>query len=473
MSLLLGLVLFAGTLTWQTSLSLDPTYSCNSSQLSDSLVGEIRGYAPVVSAIIERVVHGSERNRTYQELAKFVDDFGSRIAGSQNLENSIDYMVTLLLRQGLDAVYTEDAKVPHWERGEESAWLLEPRSQQLNMLGLGGSVGTWPWGITASVLVVKSFDELRANAAKAKGKIVVFNENYSNYTATLTYRENGASAAYLAGAVAALVRSVTPFSIGSPHTGWVKYQQNIGRIPSACITVEDAEFLDRLQQRNVEMKIRLIMNAKNLAQSTSRNTIAELRGSTSPDEVVLVSGHLDSWDVGQGAMDDGGGAFISWRALSVLRSLDLRPRRTLRSVLWTGEEEGNFGARAYYNRHQSEAPNMNIVMESDKGTFKPLGLVLASSNPTARCMVKHVVDLMGAINATRLTLGESGSDVEQWVQQGVPGGYLATADDTYFYFHHSEGDTMTVEDPVNLDLCTAFWAAVSFVFADLSERLPR
>ncbi|KAM7305316.1 hypothetical protein ISCGN_015213 [Ixodes scapularis] len=223
----------------------------------------------------------------------------------------------------------------------------------------------------------------------------------------------------------------------------------------------------------VEMKIRLIMNAKNLAQSTSRNTIAELRGSTSPDEVVLVSGHLDSWDVGQGAMDDGGGAFISWRALSVLRSLDLRPRRTLRSVLWTGEEEGNFGARAYYDRHQSEAPNMNIVMESDQGTFKPLGLMLASSNPTARCMVKHVVDLMGAINATWLTLGESGSDVEQWVQQGVPGGYLATADDMYYYFHHSEGDTMTVEDPVNLDLCTAFWAAVSFVFADLSERLPR
>ncbi|CAN7948834.1 unnamed protein product, partial [Ixodes pacificus] len=190
-------------------------------------------------------------------------------------------------------------------------------------------------------------------------------------------------------------------------------------------------------------------------------------------QVVLVSGHLDSWDVGQGAMDDGGGAFISWRALSVLRSLDLRPRRTLRSVLWTAEEQGNFGARAYYDRHQSEAPNMNIVMESDQGTFKPLGLALASSNPTARCMVKHVVDLMGAINATRLTLGEYGSDVEQWVHQGVPGGYLATADDTYFYFHHSEGDTMTVEDPVNLDLCTAFWAAVSFVFADLSERLPR
>ncbi|KAM7305318.1 putative transferrin receptor [Ixodes scapularis] len=457
--------------TW--ALSPVPRYSCNSSQLPDKLVAEIRAYAPVVNAIIKHVVHGSERNRTYQELVRFVDKFGPRIAGSQNLENSIDYMVKLLSRQRLHAVHTEEAMVPHWVRGNESAWLLKPRLQRLNMLGLGGSIGTPPEGIEAPVLVVRSFDQLRANASKAKGKIVVFNADFSNYSTTVKYRVDGAAEAYQAGAVAALVRSVTPFSIASPHTGWMTYRKNTGRIPSACITVEDAELLQRFQQSGVELRIRLVMNAKNLPPARSRNTIAELRGSTIPDEVVLVSGHLDSWDVGQGAMDDGGGAFISWRALRVLRSMDLRPRRTLRCVLWTGEEQGLWGARAYYKRHQKEASNMNIIMESDMGTFNPLGLVLASSNPTARCMVKHVLDLMGAINATNLVLGNEGPDIQFWVHSGVPGASLLTANEKYFYFHHTDGDTMIVEDPVSLDLCTAFWAAVAFVFADLSERLPR
>uniref|UniRef100_A0A6B0VBK3 Carboxypeptidase Q n=1 Tax=Ixodes ricinus TaxID=34613 RepID=A0A6B0VBK3_IXORI len=459
-----------------TSVPDHPPYSwCNNStQLSDRLVAEIRGYGPVVAAIIERVMQGPEQNQTYEELANFVDRFGARMAGSRNLENAIDYVVALLERRGLDAVYTEEAEVPHWVRGNESAWLLKPRLQRLNILGLGGSVGTPPEGIMAPVLVVKSFDELRAKAHQARGKIVVFNEDYTSYPSTVAYREDGASAARQAGAVAALVRSVTPFSIGSPHTGWMTYgENNAARIPSACITVEDAEFLERLQQRGVEMKIQLVMDAKNLPHTTSRNTVAELRGSTVPDEVVLVSGHLDSWDVGQGAMDDGGGAFIAWRALAVLRSLGLRPRRTLRCVLWTGEEEGIWGGRAYYKRHQREAPNMNVVMESDMGTFRPLGLMLASANPTARCMAEHVLGLMGALNATRLRLGDDGPDTKQWVERGVPGATLDTANEKYFYFHHTDGDTMTVEDPVNLDLCTAFWAAVAFVFADLSERLPR
>ncbi|CAN7994342.1 unnamed protein product, partial [Ixodes hexagonus] len=443
--------------------------------LSDRLAAEIRGYAPVVKTIIESVMYGPEQNQTYKELAKFVDRFGSRMAGSQNFENSIDYMANLLEGQGLDAVYTEEAEVPHWVRGREAAWLLKPRIKRLDILGLGGSVGTPSEGIVASVLVVRSFNELSANADQAKGKIVVFNEDYSGYSTTVAYRVHGASAAYRAGAVAALVRSVTPFSIGSPHTGWMSYGNITGRIPAASITIEDSELLQRFQQRgeNIPAFLLSFLSVDNLPHTTSRNTIGEVRGWMHPEEVVLVSGHLDSWDVGQGAMDDGGGAFISWRALSLLRSLGLRPRRTLRCVLWTAEEEGIWGARAHFERHRSELPNLNVVMESDMGTFKPLGLVLSSSNPAARCITKHVVNLMDAINATVLLFGNDGPDLVPWVEQGVPAVSLHTANEKYFYFHHSEGDTMTVEDPVNLDLCTAFWAAVSFVFADLSERLPR
>ncbi|XP_037500265.1 carboxypeptidase Q [Rhipicephalus sanguineus] len=452
-------------------------YTCNATQLlSPELVAEIRSYAPVVQSIIDYVLRGPERNRTYEELAKFVDRFGARISGSRNLENAIDYMVELLGRQELDRVYTERVAVPHWVRGNESAWIVRPRMQKLNMLGLGGSVGTSPNGITAPILVVRSFEELQSNASKARGKVVVFDEEFVSYGRTVEYRENGAAAAERAGAVAALVRSVTPFSIGSPHTGWMNYERGEPRIPCASITVEDAQLLRRLQDRGIEVHVHLIMDAQNLPLTTSRNTIAELKGTTMPDEVVLVSGHLDSWDVGQGAMDDGGGAFISWRALALLRRLGLRPRRTLRALLWTGEEEGVWGGRAYYERHggRPEARRLlNLVMESDLGTFRPLGLRLAATDPRARCMAAQVLRLFGSINATQLTLGPDGPDIQPWVDAGVPGASLDTANKEYFYFHHTDGDSMTVEDPTNLDLCTALWAASAFVFADLSERLPR
>ncbi|KAL1431898.1 hypothetical protein MTO96_013985 [Rhipicephalus appendiculatus] len=212
-------------------------YTCNATQLlSPELVAEIRSYAPVVQNIIDYVLRGPERNRTYEELAKFVDRFGARISGSRNLENAIDYMVELLGRQELDRVYTERVAVPHWVRGNESAWIVRPRMQKLNMLGLGGSVGTSPSGITAPILVVRSFEELQSNASKARGKVVVFDEEFVSYGRTVEYRENGAAAAERVGAVAALVRSVTPFSIGSPHTGWMNYQRGEPRIPCASIT---------------------------------------------------------------------------------------------------------------------------------------------------------------------------------------------------------------------------------------------
>ncbi|KAL3185220.1 hypothetical protein MRX96_031093 [Rhipicephalus microplus] len=154
-------------------------YTCNATQLlSPELIAEIRSYAPVVQSIIDYVLQGPERNRTYEELAKFVDRFGARISGSRNLENAIDYMVELLGRQELDRVYTERVAVPHWVRGNESAWIVRPRMQKLNMLGLGGSVGTSPSGITAPILVVRSFEELRTNASKARGKVVVFDEEF-------------------------------------------------------------------------------------------------------------------------------------------------------------------------------------------------------------------------------------------------------------------------------------------------------
>ncbi|VDI60636.1 carboxypeptidase Q [Mytilus galloprovincialis] len=433
---------------------------------------EVNSYQEAANAIINLSVHGRARNQSYDRLATFVDKFGSRIAGSQNLENAIDYMLDELQRDGLDNVHGEDVTVPHWVRGEEYATMLEPRNHKLAMLGLGSSIATPEDGITAEVLVVRSFDELHQKAAQAKGKIIVFNQKWVSYGISVAYRSNGAVEAAKVGGVASLIRSVTPLSINSPHTGWQDYVDDMKKIPTACITVEDAEMMDRMQQRGHKIVVKLKMSAKTLPSVTSRNTIAEIKGSTYPEQIVLVSGHLDSWDVGQGAMDDGGGAFISWQALSLIKQLGLRPKRTIRLVMWTAEEEGGFGGNEYYNRHKKDIANYDMVLESDMGTFTALGMNF-QGNPKTMEIMGSIVNLLKPINATALKKGEGGEDITLWMRAGVPGGSIMNANEKYFYFHHTDGDTMTVQDPVAMNLCSAVWAVVAYTVADLEEMLPR
>lgn len=442
--------------------------------LTRNIVDEVRGYAPVITSIINEVVHGSERNKTYEELAFFVDTFGTRFTGTRALERSINYMVKLLKRRRLDNVHTEPVKVPRWVRGTEEAWMMTPRLKKLPVLGLGYSSATPRRGITAPILVVDSFEELRKNRQKAVGKIVVFNQKFVSYSASVKYRKRGPAEAAKAGAVAVLVRSVTPFSIASPHTGTTLFTKKENRVPAACITVEDAEMLKRLQNRGITPVVKLVMRNKHLPAVTSRNTVAEIKGREKPREVVIVSGHIDSWDVGQGAMDDGGGAFISWRALDVLRQLGLRPRRTVRSILWTAEEMDLIGAAQYFKDHGDERKErVNIAMESDMGTFKPMGLAFSGHSEQAKCVIAEVLSLFSDINATELRIGADAPDLEQWISAGFPVASLTTDNGKYFYFHHTDGDTMTVQDPIILDLCTALWAGVAYVLADLQDSLPR
>lgn len=226
--------------------------------------------------------------------------------------------LTGMRADGLANVHGEPVMVPHWVRGAESAVLHSPRETPLHMLGLGGSTGTPPGGITARVLVVKSFDDLTAHAAEARGKIVLFDAPFrtdldpmAGYEATVVYRETGAVAAAKVGAVGALIRSVASFSIRSPHTGATEYDPGVRQIPIAALSVEDAEMLHRMQDRGQPVSLTLTMEAKTLPDARSRNVVAELVGSEQPDEIVVVSGHIDSWDVGQGAVDDGGGAFAA------------------------------------------------------------------------------------------------------------------------------------------------------------------
>uniref|UniRef100_A0A8C5H1Z7 Carboxypeptidase Q n=1 Tax=Gouania willdenowi TaxID=441366 RepID=A0A8C5H1Z7_GOUWI len=447
------------------------TYRINVGTLLISELSEVAGYADVAKQIIELAVNGAAQNRSYRRLTDFTDTIGNRVSGSHNLEMAIKYMYNALKQDGLD-VYLEPVKIPHWIRGNESAEMVLPRAKRLAILGLSSSVATPPEGIEAEVLVVQSFEELKKRASEAQGKIVVFNQPFVSYGETVAYRLNGASEAAKLGAVATLIRSITPFSINSPHTGMQSYQNGVKQIPTACITLEDAELMQRMAQRGQKIVVRLTMDAKSLPAADSFNTVAEIKGWQHPEQVVLLSGHLDSWDVGQGAMDDGGGAMISWEALSLIRDLGLRPRRTLRTVLWTAEEQGGVGAQQYYDLHKVNISNFDLVMESDTGTFAPVALQFTGSG-AARKVMEEVVKLLAPINTTKLEKHGEGTDISPWMQAGVPGASLHVADSRYFWFHHSEGDTMTVQNPRDMDLCSALWAVVAFVVGDLQDMLPR
>ncbi|XP_065126166.2 carboxypeptidase Q-like [Paramisgurnus dabryanus] len=433
---------------------------------------EILKYSDIAQQIIDLAVYGKAQNRSYEKLAMFTDTIGNRVSGSENLDLAIKYMYNALTKDGLENVNLEPVKIPHWVRGKESAVMLLPRNHTLAILGLGSSVGTPVEGIEAEVLVVESFDELKKRASEAKGKIVVYNQPFVSYGETVAYRASGASEAAKVGAVASLIRSVTPFSINSPHTGWQWYQPGVAQIPTACITVEDAQMMARIARRGQRIVVRLTMGAQMHPDVDSFNTVAEITGSTHPEQVVLISGHLDSWDVGQGAMDDGGGAIISWEALSLIRDLGLRPKRTLRAVMWSAEEPGGVGAAQYFERHKTNISNFDLVMESDLGTFRPVGLQFTGSDK-ARAIMQEVMKLLAPINVTSLEREGEGTDINMWMQAGVPGASLHTADQRYFWFHHSDGDTMSVQDPEEMNLCSAVWAVVAYVVADLEEMLPR
>ncbi|XP_062987050.1 carboxypeptidase Q [Elgaria multicarinata webbii] len=437
----------------------------------DIIEKEIAGYSEVAKKIINLAVYGKAQNRSYERLTLFVDTIGPRLSGSRNLELAIQYMYKALRKDGLENVHLEPVKIPHWERGKESALMVEPYNHSIAMLGLGGSIATPPEGITAEVLVVSSFDELHKKAQEAHGKIIVYNQRYINYGETVLYRSRGAVEAAKVGAKASLIKSIAPFSINSPHTGIQSYTSDVPKIPTACISVEDAEMMARMSSRGTKIIVTLKMGAKTYPQADSFNTVAEIVGSKYPEQVVLVSGHLDSWDVGQGAMDDGGGAFISWEALSLIKDLGLRPKRTLRLVLWTAEEQGGVGAEQYYQLHKVNISNFDVVMESDEGTFMPTGLAFKGSDK-ARNVIKEVMKLLKPINITNVFENGGGTDINYWIQDGIPGASLRDDITKYFWFHHSQGDTMTVQDPTEMNLCAAVWAVVSYVIADMEEKVP-
>jgi len=419
-------------------------------------------YRPVAEKLI------AESQRTdfaWQRLAELTDTYGPRLSGSEGLERAIDWAVAQMKKDGLENVRKEPVMIPKWVRGRESLELIDPIRQPLPMLGLGNSVGTPASGIEADVLVVSSFDDMKARAANVKGRIVLFNVPFTNYGATVTYRSTGPSEAAKLGAVAVLIRSVGPVGLRTPHTGSTNYADGVTRIPGAAIPVEDAERFARLAARGVKVRVKLNMEAHFEADVQSYNVVGELRGREFPDQIVLLGGHFDSWDPGTGATDDGGGCVVTWEAVRLMKTLNLRPRRTVRVVLFVNEENGLRGGNGYRDAHAAELARHVLLLESDGGVFDPSGFGFTGPD-AARATVTTIASLLAPLGANRIGASGGGADIGPSATAGkIPTmSHEVTGD--YFLIHHTPADTIDRITPKQMANNAAAIAVMAYVVAE-------
>ena len=430
----------------------------------------------------------------YKNLTYLCDHIGKRISGSPQLTTAIAWAADLMKQEGLANVHTQPATVQHWVRGEESGEIVAPVSKKLHMLGLGMSVATPPGGITAEVVVVPDFAALqKLGPAAVKGKIVVFDAPYQGYGQTVMYRVAGAEIAEKMGAVAALVRSITPLAAQLPHTGTSAFTGDPANIPAAAISIEDATMLDRLQAEGVPVKVHLSMQAHLEAPVEQANVIGEIVGSEHPEQVVVLGGHIDSWDVGQGAQDDGSGIMGTLAAVDVIHKLGLKPKRTIRIVFWVNEENGGAGGIAYRKAlTEAELANHVAAIEMDGGAETPVGygfgvsptprratpgtaptapVVLSAGEQRSLVLLRQIALLLHPINAGTIKEGGGGSDISPLMADSVPGLGEETTGAHYFDWHHTEADTLDKVDPTEFRKNVASLAVMTYILADMPERL--
>lgn len=418
----------------------------------------------------------------WNKLAHLTTQIGHRLSGSAALEQAVAWAGETMKTEGLEKVWLQPVKVPHWVRGAAEAKVVSPREKPLPILALGGSVGTPPGGITAPVVVADSFEALTAmGREKVAGKIVVFTPQWEGYGRTVQYRGRGASAAAALGAVAVLVRSATGRSLSTPHTGAMNYEEANPKIPAASITVEDAEWFRRMRDAKADLRVQLRLEAQTLPEADSANVIGEITGREKPEEVVVLGGHIDSWDVGQGANDDGSGIIAAWEAVTLLKRLGLRPRRTIRVVLWTNEENGLRGGQEYRKWVGDQVASHVAALEMDGGAERPVGFGFGLQGVTtdkttpeyeaALERLRALGTLLDEVGAGQISRGGGGADIGPLTRDGVPGLGLRTIGEHYFDWHHTNADTL---DKVNVDdfrKCTAMLAVMSYALAEMPERL--
>jgi carboxypeptidase Q len=430
-----------------------------------------------------------ESDYAYRQLAHLSNNIGPRLSGSPQAQTAVEYTAAELRKLGLE-VKLEKVMVPHWVRGEETGSLVEYKgmspgtTQKIVLTALGGSVGTPKDGLTAEVVVVNTFDELKAlGRQRVAGKIVLFNPKFDQrladngfagpaYGQAVIYRGQGATEAGRLGAVAALVRSVGGATFRLPHTGGFRYAADVPRIPAAAVAAEDADLLAHLTAEG-RVRMRLVLTPETLPDAVSYNVVADLKGSEHPEQVVVVSGHLDSWDLGTGALDDGAGCVMAMQAAQLVKQLRLRPKRTIRVVLWMNEENGLMGARTYANDHKSEMANHFAAIEADIGSGRPMGF-FASGKPEILTLLQPLATILQSQGAgvTRL-VDETGADISQLGNAGVPTFAPIQDTRTYFHYHHTAADTLDKVDPKDLQENCAVVAALTYTLASMPQSLPR
>jgi hypothetical protein len=436
-----------------------------------------RGAGPPDSA--DRVLEAAlaAERASYDRLAWLTDRIGPRLSGSAGLENAVRWATARMEADGLDRVWTEEVMVPRWVRGRESGAIVAPVERPLAIVALGGSVGTPEGGVTAEVIEVASFEELRDAGERVRGKVVLYNRpilpesREHGYGSAVGLRSRGAREAAKQGAVATLLRSLGTADFRLPHTGAMGYgEDNVPRIPAAAVAAEDAELIHRLLASGDPVRVRLDLGCETLPDVPSANVLADLRGRERPEEIVLIGAHLDSWDVGTGAIDDGAGVVIVMETMRLLRALDLRPRRTIRAVLFTNEENGLRGGIDYARRHAAESHV--AAVETDSGGAAPRGFGV-TAGPGGLERVAAVAARLSAIGAEEVTAGGGGADIGPLRRAGVP--VLGLRQDTthYFDYHHTNADTLDKVKPADLARNVAAMALLAWSLAEMPEPLPR
>ena len=425
-------------------------------------------YKPAADKLIEAALADTEG---YNRLAFLCYRIGNRLSGSPGLEKAIAWSVEQMKAAGLSNVRTIPVKVPHWVRGAESARIVAPFDRPLHMLGLGSSIATPPGGITADVVAVTAFADLaKLGREKIQGKIVVYNEPFNGYGSTRVYRSSGASRAAEFGAVAVLVRSATGLAMQIPHTGEMAYDEMQPKIPAAAISPEDAMMIARLYADGVPVKVHLQMSAQMLPDADSADVIGEIPGREHPEQVVVIGGHIDSWDVGQGAQDDGASIVACLQALALIKKAGLQPRRTLRVAFWVNEENGGRGGVAYRDFVGADIKNHVAAIEMDGGAEAPRGFG-AGVDAKSLELLQQIGKLLEPIGAGEVVPGGGGSDIGPLIKDGVPGFSERTVGTHYFDWHHTEADTLDKVNPEDFRKNVAALAVMSYVLADMPQRV--
>lgn len=425
----------------------------------------------------------------WRQVAHLTNNIGPRLSGSAQAQQAVEYVAGELKALGLE-VQLEKVMVPHWVRGEEKAALVQfpgmapGTTQKIGLTALGGSVATPAEGITAEVVVARDFEDLKSlGKEKVQGKIVLFNHPFDQrmaaagrggeaYGEAVVYRSDGPSAAARLGAVAALIRSVGGASYRLPHTGATGYAEDAPKIPAAALSDEDAELLASLAPQGT-VRMHLLLTPQQLPDAVSYNVIGDLKGTEHPEQVVIVSGHLDSWDLGTGALDDGAGMAMAMQAAHLVRQLGLQPHRTIRVVAWMNEENGLQGGKTYAAEQAKEIANHFAAIETDGGADHPLGICYAAK-PEVKAILAPVAKILEPLGAGLLEAREEvGADIDPLRKLGVPNFSLIQDSRFIFNYHHTAADTLDKIDPHQLAENAAINAVLAYALANLEQPLPR